>query len=95
MVLMASMNPITTSNTQLQASSVTHSIDLNPQTAILNSFKAELVIPNATLQHSVAFPSAHSSYSTNVNNAWANPAGSLMVAAAAAFGNSVNEGCLL
>jgi hypothetical protein len=91
---MASMNQITTSSTQLQASTITHSIDLNPQTALLNSFKAELVLPNGTLQHPVAFPSTYSSYSTNVSNAWANPAGSLMVAAAAAFGNSVNEGCL-
>ena len=90
MVSMASMSPIATSSTQLQTASITHSIDQNPQAALLNSFKAELSIPNGTFQHPVVFPTAHSTYSTNVTNAWTNPAG--LVAAAAAFGNSVNEG---
>lgn len=88
MVSIASMSPIATSSTQLQTTAITHS-DPNHQTALLNSFKTEFSFPTGALQSPVTIPSAHSAYSSNFTNTWANPAAELV--AAAVFSNHANE----
>uniref|UniRef100_A0A1I8BRD0 Uncharacterized protein n=1 Tax=Meloidogyne hapla TaxID=6305 RepID=A0A1I8BRD0_MELHA len=82
------MSPIATSSTQLQTTAITHS-DPNHQTALLNSFKTEFSFPTGALQSPVTIPSAHSAYSSNFTNTWANPAAELV--AAAVFSNHANE----